>query len=347
MTIYLQVDRFLYMEINTEIMAKIKKETDPIYKKVSKVIPQIEWAFHAPLIHKINMLKKEKNAVVLAHNYQTPEIFHGIADIAADSLALAIEAEKTNADIIVLCGVHFMAETAKLMNPEKKVLLPDMEAGCSLASSITGKDVKMLKEKYPSVPVVTYVNTSAEVKAESDICCTSANAVRVVESLGVNKVIFLPDQYMAKYVQTKTKVQIISWIGTCIVHERFSAQEIKDIKKQNPEISVLSHPECPPEVIAASDFTGSTTGMSNYVKKNQPKKVMLVTECSMSDNVQVNNPNVQFIKPCNLCPHMKTITLPKVLECLENETNEILIPEIISRKARKAVERMVAIGRSH
>jgi len=330
-----------------ELSPKIRKETDPIYQKVSKVIPEIEWAFHAPLIHKINMLKKEKNAVILAHNYQTPEIFHGIADIAADSLALAVEAEKTNADIIVLCGVHFMAETAKLMNPEKKILLPDMEAGCSLASSITGKDVKMLKEKYPSVPVVTYVNTSAEVKAESDICCTSANAVRVVESLGVNKVIFLPDQYLAKYIQTKTKVQIISWIGTCIVHERFSAQEIKDIKKQNPGISVLSHPECPPEVIAASDFTGSTTGMSNYVKKNQPKKVMLVTECSMSDNVQVDNPNVQFIKPCNLCPHMKTITLPKVLECLENETNEILIPEIISRKARKAVERMVAIGRSH
>jgi len=335
------------MELNFETKAEIKKATDPIYQKVSKVIPEIEWSFHAPLIHKINMLKKEKNAVVLAHNYQTPEIFHGIADIAADSLALAVEAEKTNADIIVLCGVHFMAETAKLMNPEKKILLPDMGAGCSLASSITGKDVKMLKEKYPSVPVVTYVNTSAEVKAESDICCTSANAVKVVESFGADKVIFLPDQYMAKYVQTKTKVQIISWIGTCIVHERFSAQEIEDIKKQNPEISVLSHPECPPEVIAASDFTGSTTGMSNYVKKNQPKKVMLVTECSMSDNVQVDNPNVQFIKPCNLCPHMKTITLPKVLECLENETNEILIPEIISRKARKAVERMVAIGRSH
>ena len=331
------------MELNTEI----KKATDPIYQKVSKVIPEIEWAFHAPLIHKINMLKKEKNAVVLAHNYQTPEIFHGIADIAADSLALAVEAEKTNADIIVLCGVHFMAETAKLMNPSKKILLPDMGAGCSLAESITGKDVRMLKEKYPSVPVVTYVNTSAEVKAESDICCTSANAVRVVESLGVDKVIFLPDQYMAKYVQTKTKVQIISWIGTCIVHERFSAHEIKDIKKQNPEIVVLTHPECPPEVIASSDFTGSTSSMSQYVKKNQPSKVMLVTECSMSDNVQVENPNVQFIKPCNLCPHMKTITLPKILDCLEKETNEILIPEIISRKARKAVERMVAVGRSH
>ena len=331
------------MELNTEI----KKATDPIYQKVSKVIPEIEWAFHAPLIHKINILKKEKNAVVLAHNYQTPEIFHGIADIAADSLTLAVEAKKTDADIIVLCGVHFMAETAKLMNPSKKILLPDMGAGCSLAESITGKDVRMLKEKYPSVPVVTYVNTSAEVKAESDICCTSANAVRVVESLGVDKVIFLPDQYMAKYVQTKTKVQIISWVGTCIVHERFSAHEIKDIKKQNPEIVVLTHPECPPEVIASSDFTGSTSSMSQYVKKNQPSKVMLVTECSMSDNVQVENPNVQFIKPCNLCPHMKTITLPKILDCLEKETNEILIPEVISRKARKAVERMVAVGRSH
>ena len=330
-----------------EITELIKKETDLMYQKVSKVIPRIEWAFHEPLIQKINALKKEKNAVILAHNYQTPEIFHCIADIAADSLALAVEAEKTNADIIVLCGVHFMAETAKLMNPQKKVLLPDMGAGCSLASSITGKDVKMLKEKYPGVPVVTYVNTSAEVKAESDICCTSANAVKVVESLGSNKVIFLPDQYMAKYVQSKTKVQIISWVGTCIVHEKFSAQEIKDIKKQNPEIKVLTHPECPPEVIAASDFTGSTSGMSRYVKNNQPKKVMLVTECSMSDNVQVDNPNVQFIKPCNLCPYMKTISLPKVLECLEKETNEILIPEIIIKKAQKAVGRMVEIGRNH
>jgi len=331
------------MELNTNI----KKMTDPIYKKVSKVIPEIEWSFHAPLIHKINKLKKEKNAVVLAHNYQTPEIFYGVADIAADSLALAIEAKKTDASIIVLCGVHFMAETAKLMNPNKKVLLPDMDAGCSLAASITGKDVRTLKEKYPGVPVVSYVNTSAEVKAESDICCTSANAVKVVESLGSNKVIFLPDQYMAKYVQSKTKVQIISWIGTCIVHERFSAQEIKDVKKNNPGIVVLSHPECPPEVIAASDFAGSTSGMSNYVKTNQPKKVMLVTECSMSDNVQVDNPNVQFIKPCNLCPYMKTISLQKILACLEKETNEILIPDTIIKKAQKAVERMVAIGRSH
>ena len=330
-----------------ETVEEIKKETDLIYQKVSKVIPKIEWSFHAPLIQKINRLKKEKNAVVLAHNYQTPEIFHGVADVAADSLALAIEAEKTNADIIVMCGVHFMAETAKLMNPNKTVLLPDMGAGCSLAASITGKDVRMLKEKYPGVPIVTYVNTSAEVKAESDICCTSANAVRVVESLGADKVIFLPDQYMAKYVQSKTKVQIISWVGTCIVHERFSAQEIEDIKKQNPGIVVLTHPECPPEVIAASDFTGSTSDMSKYVKTKQPKKAMLVTECSMSDNVQVDNPNVQFIKPCNLCPYMKTISLQKILECLEQEKNEILIPELIIKKARRAVERMVEIGRNH
>ena len=330
-----------------QLNAEIKKATDPIYQKVSKVIPEIEWSFHAPLIHKINMLKKEKNAVVLTHNYQTPEIFHGVSDVAADSLALAVEASKTEADIIVLCGVHFMAETAKLMNPIKKVLLPDMDAGCSLASSITGKDVKLLKEKYPGVPVVSYVNTSAEVKAESDICCTSANAVQVVESLSASKVIFLPDQYMAKYISTKTKVQIISWIGTCIVHERFSAQEINDVKKQNPGIKILSHPECTPEVIAVSDFTGSTSGMAKYVGKNQPEKVMLVTECSMSDNVQIENPNVQFVRPCNLCPYMKTITLPKILDCLETETNEILIPEIISRKARKAVERMAGIGRSH
>jgi len=329
------------MELNTEI----KNSTDPIFDKISRVVPEVEWKIHAPLIYKINKLKKEKNAVILAHNYQTPEIYYGVADIAADSLALAVEAAKTKADIIVLCGVHFMAETAKLMSPSKKVLLPDLRAGCSLASSITGKDVRLLKEKYPGVPVVTYVNTSADVKAESDICCTSANAVKAVESLGVDRVIFLPDQYMAKYVASKTKVKIISWKGACIVHEKFTAKEINDIKKQNPEILILSHPECPPDVISASDFTGSTTGMINYVSKNQPKKVMMVTECSMSDNVEVENPNVQFIKPCNLCPYMKTITLPKILDCLENESNEILIPDNVITKARAAVERMAAIGR--
>ncbi|MBA1337578.1 MAG: quinolinate synthase [Pelagibacterales bacterium] len=329
------------MELNTDI----KISTDPIFNKISKVMPEIEWKVHAPLIHKINKLKKEKNAVILAHNYQTPEIYHGIADFAADSLALAIEASKTKADIIVMCGVHFMAETAKLMSPHKKVLLPDMSAGCSLSSSITGKDVKLLKEKYPGIPVVSYVNTSADVKAETDVCCTSANAVKVVESLGVKKVIFLPDEYLAKYVASNTSVEIISWKGTCVVHEQFTAKEINEIKEQNPGIVVIAHPECPPDVINASDFAGSTTSMSEYVKKNQPKKVMMVTECSMSDNVQVENPNVDFIKPCNLCPYMKKITLPKILNCLEKESNEILIPDNLIEKARLSVERMTAIGR--
>ena len=283
--------------------------------------------------------------MILAHNYQTPEIYHGIADFAADSLALAIEASKTKADIIVMCGVHFMAETAKLMSPNKKVLLPDMSAGCSLSSSITGEDVRLLKKKYPGVPVVSYINTSADVKSETDVCCTSANAVKVVESLGVEKVIFLPDDYLAKYVSSNTKVKIISWKGTCIVHEKFTEKEIKEIKEQNPGIVVIAHPECPPDVINASDFTGSTTGMSEYVKKNQPKKVMMVTECSMSDNVQVENPNVQFIKPCNLCPYMKKITLPKILSCLENESNEILIPDNLLKKAKLSVEKMTLVGR--
>ena len=247
-------------------------EINDVYKRISKVIPNIEWDFHAPYIKKINELKKKKNAVILAHNYQTPEIYHGVADIAADSLALALEAAKTKADIIVLCGVHFMAETAKLMNPNKKVLIPDMDAGCSLASSITGEDVRMLKEKYPGVPVVSYVNTSAEVKAESDVCCTSANAVKVVESLGVDRVIFLPDHYLANYVQKNTKVKIISWQGTCIVHEKFTGNQVSEIRKQNPGIKIIAHPECPPDVISASDFAGSTSSMVNYVKihaKNQ------------------------------------------------------------------------------
>ena len=306
-----------------EFTSEIRKITEPIYQKISKVLPEIEWSVHAPYVYRINQLKKEKNAIILAHNYQTPEIYHGIADVSADSLALAIEASKTNADIIVMCGVHFMAETAKLMNPQKKVLLPDMDAGCSLSSSITGKDVRLLKEKYPGVPVVSYVNTSADVKAETDICCTSANAVKIVNSLGVKKVIFLPDVYLAKYV----------------------ASQINEIRLNNPGIKIIAHPECPPDVIKASDFTGSTSGMIKYVEDNQPKKVMMVTECSMSDNVQVENPNVKFIKPCNLCPHMKKITLPKILDCLENETNEIIISNEIIEKAKQSVERMTAVGR--
>ena len=328
-----------------EITAKIRKVTDPIYQKISRVMPEIEWSVHAPYIYRINQLKKERNAIILAHNYQTPEIYHGIADVAADSLALAIEASKTEANIIVMAGVHFMAETSKLMSPEKKVLLPDMTAGCSLSSSITGKDVRLLKEKYPGVPVVSYVNTSADVKAETDVCCTSANAVKVVESLNADRVIFLPDQHLANYVAKQTKVKIISWKGSCIVHEQFSAKEIQDIRDANPGIKVIGHPECPSEVLDACDFAGSTGGMIDYVKKNQPKKVMLVTECSMSDNVQADNPNVEFIKPCNLCPYMKKITLQKILNCLEHETNEIFIDKKVAKAAKKSVQRMTEIGR--
>ena len=328
-----------------EVNAEIKKATDPIYRKVSKTIPEIEWAIHAPYIYEINKLKKKKNAVILAHNYQTPEIYHGISDFSADSLALAVEAAKTKADIIVMCGVHFMAETAKLMSPEKKVLLPDMDAGWSLSSSITGEDVRNLKKKYPGVPVVSYVNTSAEVKAETDICCTSANALKIVQSLGVKKVIFLPDDFLAKYVASQTDVEIISWKGTCEVHEQFNDEEINEIRKNNPGIKIIAHPECPPDVIRASDFAGSTSGMIKYVKDNQPEKVMMVTECSMSDNVQIDNPNVKFIRPCNLCPHMKKITLPKILDCLENETNELIMDKKTIEKARKSVERMAEIGR--
>jgi len=302
------------------------------YEKVKRVIPEIEWPFFSPYIESINRLKKEKNVVILAHNYQTPEIYHCVADIVGDSLKLAKEAAKTTADTILMCGVYFMAETAKLMSPDKRVLIPDPRAGCSLSESITGKDVRLLKEKYPGVPVVTYVNTSAEVKAETDICCTSSNAVEIIESLGVDKVIFLPDEYLAKNVAKETKVKIISWHGTCIVHEKFTAKEIREYRKDNPDITILAHPECPPEVIAEVDFTGSTSKMSNYVKEKQPSKVLMVTECSMSDNVSVENPNVEFVRPCNLCPHMKRITLPGILQSLMLNTYEVKIPYDIMKK---------------
>jgi len=311
------------------------------YKKVAKVIPEIEWPFHAPYIKSINKLKKEKDVVILAHNYQTPEIYHCVADIVGDSLKLAKEAAKTSADTILMCGVYFMAETAKLMSPNKTVLIPDPKAGCSLSESITGRDVRLLKEKYPGVPVVTYVNTSADVKAETDICCTSSNAVEIIESLGVDKVIFLPDEYLAKNVAKETKVKIISWHGTCMVHEKFTAEEIREYRKDNPGITILAHPECPPEVIAEVDFTGSTSKMSNYVKEKQPRKVLMVTECSMSDNVSVENPNVEFVRPCNLCPHMKKINLPKILESLMMNTYEVKIPYDIMERARRPIERMV------
>ena len=317
---------------------------DLMYKKVSKVIPEMEWQFHSPYVEEINKLKKEKNAVILAHNYMTPEIYHCVADIVGDSLKLAQESQKTKADTIIMCGVNFMADTAKIMNPSKTVLIPDPQAGCSLAESITGKDVRLLKERYPGVPVVTYGNTSADVKAETDICCTSGNAVEIIESLGVDKVIFLPDEYLAKNVAKQTNVKIITWHGTCIVHERFTAKEIREYRKDNPGITILAHPECTPEVVAEVDFTGSTSKMSNYVKEKQPNKVLMVTECSMSDNVSVENPNVEFVRPCNLCPHMKRISLVKVLESLMLNIHEVKIDQEVIEKARLPIERMLQYG---
>ena len=314
-----------------------------LYEKVRKFIPEVEWAVHEPLVEKINKLKKEKNAVILAHSYMTPEIYHCVADIVGDSLKLAKESQKAKADIIIMCGVHFMAETAKILNPNKKVLIPDISAGCSLAESITGDDVRLLKQKYPGVPVVSYVNTSADVKAETDICCTSSNAVEIVESLGVPEVIFLPDEYLGKNVAAQTKVKIITFHGTCIVHERFTPEEIKEYRKNYPGIVVLAHPECPPEVVAEADYTGSTSKMSNYVRDNKPKKVLMVTECSMSDNVAIENPDVEMIKPCNLCPYMKKITLQGIYNSLTNGTEEVKLTEAVMNKARLSIKRMIEV----
>ena len=328
-----------------EYTPEIAVATRPIFERVRGVLPEIEWPVHAPYVAAINELKQERNAVVLAHNYQTPEIFHGVADITGDSLTLAREGAKTDADVIVLCGVHFMAETAKLLSPQKTVLIPDLEAGCSLAASITAEDVRLLRQRYPGVPVVTYVNTSAAVKAESDICCTSANAVEVVESLGVDRVIFLPDEFLGHYVAGQTKVEIILWKGHCEVHERFTAADVRSYKKQFPDIEVLAHPECPPDVLAEVDFVGSTSGMVNHLHQNPASRVVMITECSMSDNVAVEFPSIDFIRPCNLCPHMKRITLPKILRSLERMEHKIEIDPAVAARARKAVERMVAIGR--
>jgi quinolinate synthase len=323
----------------------IERETASIYARVQHVIPSVEWPFHAPYISAINRLKKERNAVILAHNYQTPEIFHGVADIVGDSLQLAKKATEVDADIIVQCGVHFMAETSKLLNPEKMVLIPDSKAGCSLAASITGADVRLLKQRYPGVPVVTYVNSSADVKAETDICCTSSNAVQVVESLGVDRVIFLPDEYLGKYVATKTDVKLILWKGHCEVHERFTGEELRAYREADPTIEIIAHPECPPDVIAEADFTGSTAHMIDWVKKGTHRKVLMVTECSMASNVASEAPHVDFIRPCNLCPHMKRITLPKILDSLLTLSEEVTIDPAIADRARLSVERMIALGR--
>jgi quinolinate synthase len=319
----------------------LERETAHLYEKVKAVIPPVEWPFMAPYIKAINDLKAERNAVILAHNYQTPEIFHCVADIVGDSLQLAREAAKVKQDIIVQCGVHFMAETSKILSPQKTVLIPDSRAGCSLAASITGEDVRLLRERFPGVPVVAYVNTSADVKAEVDICCTSSNAVEVVESLGAEKVIFLPDQYLARYVAGKTSVKIIAWKGSCEVHERFTGDELRAYRAEDPTLQIIAHPECPPDVLAEADFTGSTAHILQWVRDNRHKRVVMVTECSMADNVQAEMPDLEIVRPCNLCPHMKRITLPKILDSLVNLREEVVVDPLISERARRSVERMI------
>ena len=320
---------------------EVERATAHLYDKVKKVIPDIEWPFMAPYVKAINDLKKQRNAVILAHNYQTPEIFHCVADIGGDSLQLAREATKVKEQVIIQCGVHFMAETSKILNPNKTVLIPDSRAGCSLASSITGADVRLLRERFPGVPVVAYVNTSADVKAEVDICCTSSNAVHIVESLNSDTVIMLPDQYLAKYVASKTKVKIIAWKGACEVHERFTGDELRSYRAADPSVQIIAHPECPPDVIAEADFTGSTAHMIDWVRNNRPKRVVMVTECSMADNVQAELPDLEIVRPCNLCPHMKRITLPKILDSLIYMREEVTVDPMIIDRARRSVERMI------
>jgi quinolinate synthase len=324
---------------------EIERETRDLYQRVRHVIPDVEWPVHAPLISAINRLKRERKAIILVHNYMTPEIFHGVADYSGDSLGLAQFGERTDAETIVMCGVHFMAETAKILSPRKTVLLPDLKAGCSLASSITAADVRSLRQRHPGVPVVTYVNTSADVKAESDVCCTSANAVQVVESLGAKEVIFIPDQFLGKYVAGKTSVKLILWQGACEVHERFTGPELREFRGMHPGIHVMAHPECPPDVLAEADYVGSTSAMINHVAKLRPRQVAMITECSMAGNVAVEFPEVEFIQPCNLCPHMQRITLPKILRCLETRSPAIDVPPEVARRARQALERMLAVGR--
>ena len=335
------------MGVELAYTAAVARATDGLYAKVARVIPEIEWPVHAPLIAEINRLKREKHAVILGHNYMTPEIFHCVSDFVGDSLALAREAARTDADVIVQAGVHFMAETSKILSPQKTVLIPDTRAGCSLAASITAADVRLMRQKHPGLPVVTYVNTSAEVKAESDICCTSGNAVAVVEEIarefGTDTVIMIPDQYLARNVAAKTGVKVITWAGACEVHERFTAEEIRAYRAAHPGVTVLAHPECPPEVVAEADFAGSTADMIGYVGKYRPAKVVMITECSMSDNVAVEYPDLEFVRPCNLCPHMKRITLKGILHALETMTTEVLVDPAISARAKIAIDRMLAV----
>ncbi len=319
------------------------QQIDALYAKVRHVIPAVEWPVYARDIAAILKLKRSRNAVILAHNYQTPEIFHCVADLVGDSLALAREAMHVDADVIVLAGVHFMAETAKLLNPEKTVLIPAADAGCSLAESITPEDVRQLRRTYPGVPIVTYVNTSAAVKAESDICCTSGNAKAIIESLGVARVIMIPDEYLARNIAAETGIEVITWAGHCEVHERFGVAEVNELRDNHPGLVLLAHPECPPDVVAAADFSGSTAAISAYVKTHRPARLALLTECSMADNIAVQYPELEFIRPCNLCPHMKRITLPKIRRALETLSHEVVLDPQTAERARLSVERMLAV----
>ena len=326
---------------------EVKAKTDALYEKVKHVVPAIEWPAYAPLIAAINDMKCAKNAIILAHNYMTSEIFWCVGDFRGDSLALAYKAAQTDAAVIVQAGVHFMAETSKILAPEKTVLIPDLRAGCSLAASITGADVRLIRQKFPGVPVVTYVNTSAEVKAESDVTCTSSNAAAVVEwaarEWDTDRVILIPDEYLAKNVAAQTGIKIIAWHGRCEVHERFTAEDVAELRAAYPGIIVLAHPECPPEVMSAADFAGSTATLQMYVEEKHPAKVVLLTECSMSDNVAAAAPDVDFIRPCNLCPHMKRITLEGIYDALKEMKHEVVIPEDVRLRAKQAIGRMLAL----
>ena len=317
---------------------------EQVWSRVHARVTPLEWETHRPLIEEIRRLKAERGAVILAHNYMTPEIFHGVGDYVGDSLGLAKEAAKSNAKVIVQAGVHFMAETSRILSPDKTVLIPDPLAGCSLASSITGTDVRLIKQRYPGLPVVTYVNTTADVKAETDICCTSANAVQVVEwaarEWGVDRVILIPDEYLARNVAAQTKVGIIAWRGRCEVHERFTADDVAEMRAAWPGAEILAHPECPEDVLAAVE-PAKSAAMSDYVSARKPKQVVMITECSMASNVAGDVPGVQFIGPCNLCPHMKRITLENIRDCLVHMQFEVTVPEDMAERARLAVQRMI------
>lgn len=332
------------MNTNLAYTEAVAKETAPIFDLLKDQYDADYWKTIAPYIAEINRLKKEKNAVILAHNYMTPDIFHGVADIVGDSLALAREAAKTNADLIIQCGVHFMAETSKILCMDKKVVIPDMDAGCSLADSITAADVRLLREKYPDVPIVTYVNTSAEVKAESDYCCTSGNAVKIINALESDTVLMIPDQYLAKYTQGHTSKKILTWEGSCEVHERFTADDIIQFRARYEGVQVIAHPECPPEVLAEADFTGSTQQMIDFVEGEKPERVVLITECSMSDNIAAAHPEMELVRPCQLCPHMKRITLPKILSALQTEQPEVIIDPDLAARAVIPVQKMLDLS---